>query len=132
MPIVTVTVDQLDHTASLGTSRNHTLVMDRPVAKGGQNKGPMGGETLLMGLGGCFLSNLFAAANGRDIRISNVRVEITAEYDETKPVYTDIHMKVTADSAFTKQFRNLVLIAEKDCISANTLSKAVSLRIDCY
>ncbi len=67
MPTVTVNVDQLDHTASQGAARNHTLIMDRPEAKGGQNLGPMGGEALLMGLGGCFLSNLFAAAIARKI-----------------------------------------------------------------
>ena len=40
--------------------------MDRPEAKGGQNKGPMGGEAMLMGLGGCFMSNPLAAAVARN------------------------------------------------------------------
>lgn len=131
MPTVTVNVDQLDHTASRGTARNHTLIMDRPEAKGGQNKGPMGGEALLMGLGGCFLSNLFAAAIGRDIEINNTRVEINGEVADAPARYTDIHMKVTAECSAPDQFAKLVTIAERGCIAANTLGKAVNLTVEC-
>ena len=131
MPTVTVNVDQQDHTASLGTARNHTLTMDRPEAKGGQNLGPMGGEALLMGLGGCFLSNLFAAAIARDIEISNARTEINGEVADAPARYTDIHMKVTADCSEPDQFTKLVTIAERGCIDANTVGKAVNLTVEC-
>ena len=40
MPTILVNVDQQDHTSSRGEARGHTLIMDRPEAKGGQNKGP--------------------------------------------------------------------------------------------
>ena len=73
MPTILVNVDQQDHTSSRGEARGHALVMDRPEAKGGQNKGPMGGEALLMGLGGCFMSNLLAAAKAREVEISDAR-----------------------------------------------------------
>lgn len=131
MPTVNVHVEQLDHSASEGTARNHTLIMDRPEAKGGQNKGPMGGEALLMGLGGCFLSNLLAAALGRDITISNARAAIRGEIADGKSIYTDIHMKVSAECSAPDQFAKLVLIAERGCIAANTLGKAVNLSIEC-
>lgn len=131
MPTVTVNVDQLDHTASQGTARNHTMIMDRPEAKGGQNKGPMGGEALLMGLGGCFLSNLFAAAASRDIELTNTRVEINGEVADTRPRYTDIHMKVTANCSAPEQLAKLVTIAERGCIAANTLVNAVNLTVEC-
>ena len=131
MPTVTVNVDQLDHTASQGTARNHTLIMDRPEAKGGQNKGPMGGEALLMGLGGCFLSNLFAAAASRDIELTNTRVEINGEVADTRPRYIDIHMKVTANCSAPEQLTKLVTIAERGCIAANTLVNAVNLTVEC-
>ena len=131
MPTVTVNVDQLDHSASQGTARDHTLTMDRPEAKGGQNKGPMGGEALLMGLGGCFLSNLFAAAIARDIEISNASVEINGELADAPARYTDIHMIVTADCSAPDQLTKLVTIAERGCIAANTLRKAVNLSVEC-
>lgn len=131
MPTVTVNVEQLDHTASRGTARDHTLTMDRPEAKAGQNKGPMGGEALLMGLGGCFMSNLFAAAIARDIKITNAKAEVSGEVADAPARYTDIHMKVTADCSAPEEFAKLVTIAERGCIAANTLGKAVNLTVEC-
>ena len=96
MPTIHATVDQLDHSSSRGQARDHTLVMDRPEPKGGQNKGPMGGEALLLGLGGCFMSNLLAAAKAREIAISDASLAIAGELADSPPRYTAIHMKVSA------------------------------------
>ena len=131
MPTIHVTVNQLDHSASHGQARSHSLIMDRPEAKDGQNKGPMGGEALLLGLGGCFMSNLLAAAKARDITISDARTEIAAELADAPPRYTDIHMRVTAQCEPADQLVKLVTIAERGCIVANTLAKAVNLSIEC-
>lgn len=131
MPTVTVSVDQQDHSSSRAQARNHTLTMDRPEAKGGQNKGPMGGEAMLMGLGGCFMSNLLAAAISRDVKITNAHVDISGELAEDAPArYIAIHMKVSADCDQPDQMEKLVTIAERGCIAANTLGKAVKLTIE--
>lgn len=131
MPTVNITVDQIDHTASRGEARDHSHIMDRPETKGGQNKGPMGGETLLMGLGGCFMSNLLAAAKARGIEISNARAKIAGELADGPARYTDIHMTVTAQCSAPEELEKLVTIAERGCIVANTLAKAVKLTIEC-
>ena len=58
-----VTVRQVQATpTSEGQVREHRVLVDRPAAKGGHDRGPMGGELLLVALGGCFMSNLIAAA----------------------------------------------------------------------
>lgn len=54
---VNVRVDQQGLTASKGTAGDHQVVMDRPQSKGGENRGPMGGQVLLMALGGCIVAN---------------------------------------------------------------------------
>lgn len=131
MPTIHATVTQLDHSASEGQVRDHSLTMDRPEAKGGQNKGPMGGEALLLGLGGCFMSNLLAAAKARDIELSHTRTEISGELADTPPRYTDIHMTVTAQCEPATELQKLVTIAERGCIVANTLARAVNLSIEC-
>jgi len=105
--------------------------MDRPEAKGGQDKGPMGGEALLMGLGGCFMSNLFAAALAREIKLSNAHADISGELADAPARYTAIHMKVTADCDPAEELEKLVTIAERGCIVANTLAKAVDLTVEC-
>ena len=67
---IDVNVVQIGLSASEGTSRGHTVVMDRPEAKGGENRGAMGGEHLLMALGGCFMSNLLAAVQAREADVA--------------------------------------------------------------
>ena len=131
MPTVTVNVDQLDHSASQGTARDHTLTMDRPEAKGGQNKGPMGGEALLMGLGGCFMSNLLAAAIAREIDLRDARAEIEGDLADAPPRYTAVRMRVSANCEPATELAKLVLIAERSCIVANTLRNAVELTVEC-
>ncbi len=130
MPTIHITVDQLDHTASHGQARGHALTIDRPEAKGGQNKGPMGGEAMLMGLGGCFMSNLLAAAKAREVELSSARAEIAAEMADSPPRFTDIQMKVSAQCQPPDQLAKLITIAERGCISANTLRQAVNLSIE--
>ena len=131
MATIHVTVTQLDHSASEGQARDHALIMDRPEVKDGQNKGPMGGEALLLGLGGCFMSNLLAAAKARDIKLNHARTEISAELADAPPRYTDIAMQVTAQCEPADALEKLVAIAERGCIVANTLAKAVNLSIKC-
>ena len=131
MPTVNVNIEQLDHTASQATVRNHSMIMDRPESKGGQNKGPMGGEAILMGLGGCFMSNLLAAAAAREIQLTHARADISGELADGPARFTDINMKVFADCSAPDQLPKLMTIAERGCIAANTLKKSVNLSVEC-
>lgn len=131
MATVRVSIGQTDHSASTAKARDHSLTMDRPEAKGGQNKGPMGGEAMLMGLGGCFMSNLLAAAIARDVEISNAHADISGELADAPARYTAIHMKVTADCKPADQLQKLVTIAERGCLVANTLRNALTLTVEC-
>ena len=131
MPTIHVNVEQVDHSSSRGRAREHEWIMDRPESKGGQNKGPMGGEALLMGLGGCFMSNLLAAAKARDIDLQDAKAEISGELADAPARYTAIHMQVSARCDPAAELPKLGVIAERGCISANTLGKAVELTIEC-
>ena len=131
MPTIHATVTQLDHSASLADVRGHRLTIDRPEAKGGQNKGPMGGEALLMGLGGCFMSNLLAAAIARDVRLQDACAEIDGDLADAPPRYTAIRMRVSAHCEPAADLAKLVLIAERGCIVANTLRSALDLTVEC-
>ncbi|MCB1865018.1 MAG: OsmC family protein [Chromatiales bacterium] len=131
MPTIRATVTQLDHSASRAEVRGHTLTIDRPEAKGGQNKGPMGGEVLLMGFGGCFMSTLLAAALARGISLSGVRAEIEGDLaDDAPPRYLAIRMRVSGTCEPAAEFQKLVTIAERGCIVANTLRAAVDLSVE--
>ena len=127
---VQVLVKQIGPSASEGAVRGHTITMDRPVAKGGENRGAMGGETLLMALGGCFMSTLLSAAVSRDTALTGVHLEITATLESAPPSFSAIAMQIRADQMDSEQFPKLVAIAERGCIVANTLRSAVDLKIE--
>jgi len=126
---VQVSVDQIGPTASEGKAREHKVVMDRPEAKGGENRGAMGGENLLMALGGCFMSNLLAAAKSRESDVTDVKLSITGTLGTSPPSYTAVEMKISAIFTDRAKLEKLVTIAERGCIVANTLKNAVDLKI---
>lgn len=126
---VTVEVRQIDATACEGNVRGHRVVMDRPTEKEGQDKGAMGGEVLLMVLGGCFMSNLLAAIRSREARVSDVNMAITGTLESSPPRFMAIEMKVSATYDDRPLMEKLVTIAERGCINANTLKNALELKI---
>ena len=121
------------HQTGLATSeaaiRTHRVLVDRPVAKGGEDRGPMGGELLLAALGGCFMSNLLAAVRAREAAVSNVRATDAGTLAESPSRFEAIEMSVAADCDDRELLEKLVAIAERACIVANTLRQAVSLTV---
>lgn len=130
MASVSVKVEQINSTASRGTARGFEILMDRPEEKGGTNEGMMGGEALLNSLGGCFMSNLLAAAKARNCELVNARAEIDGDLIDSPPRFSAIHMSIAAECNPPDMLDKLVQIAERGCIVANTLKAAVELEIE--
>lgn len=130
MAAVSVTIKQIGVSASDACAREHHLTMDRPQAKGGTNAGMMGGEALLSGLGGCFMSNLLAAATARELTLSAVQLLVTGQLAEEGPSrFVSISLEVSTGCPAPEDFAKLVAIAERGCIVANTLRNAVELLV---
>jgi len=127
--MVKVTVVQKDVTEATATARTHNVTIDRSEAKGGTDRGAMGGEVFLMGLGGCFMSNLLAAIRAREIDATDIAVEINATVEEKPARFSAIDMKVTGKYPDRKEMEKLLIISERACIVANTLKNAVELKI---
>lgn len=119
-----ISANRRGDTASEAHIRDHVVVMDRPQEKGGENQGPMGGETLLAALGGCFMSNLVAAAKAREVELGDVDVTITATIDGSPAVVQRIDMTVTGEAG-VDSLEKLVEVAERGCITANTLKQGM-------
>lgn len=126
---VQVNVNQIGPSASEGAAREHKAIMDRPEAKGGENRGAMGGEHLLMALGGCFMSNLLAAVQSREAAVSNVKLNISGTLETAPPHFSAVEMTVSADHTDKERMEKLIAIAERGCIVANTLKESVKLSI---
>ncbi|WP_209442606.1 hypothetical protein RFN58_22965 [Streptomyces iakyrus] len=61
MPEIGVSLRPAGGSVVVGQARDHTVTIDRPKEKEGTDAGPMGGELLLLALGGCFVSTFLAA-----------------------------------------------------------------------
>jgi putative redox protein len=127
---VRVEVSQIGPSTSECTARQHSALSDRPEAKGGADRGPMGGEMLLMGLGGCFMSNLLAAVRAREADVSDLRISLAATLEGTPARFSAVRLVISGNYADRELMEKLVTIAERGCIVANTIKTAVRLSFE--
>jgi putative redox protein len=125
-----VHVRQQSATTSEGEARGHKVLIDRPVAKEGTDLGMMGGEMLLVALGGCFISNLLAAIRVRQAHISNIDIEITGTLTDNPTRYTAIQLNIMAQYEDPELMDKLVTMSERACIVANSIRSAIDLKFN--
>lgn len=122
-----VKIAQIGPSTSKATARTHSVLVDRPQARGGEDKGPVGGEYMLIGLGGCFTSHLLAAIRTREAKISDVHVSLSGTMDGSPEKFTTINIDVRGVTDDAELLQKLVTIAERSCQVTNTLRDAVPL-----
>lgn len=127
--VVSVEVEQVGPSAGEARARTHTVLVDRPIEKGGSDRGPLGGEYLLISLGGCFLSTLLAAVRTREADVSNVRVSVTGTVGGVPERFESIALRVSGNYSDDGLMRKLVAMAERGCLVTNTLKDAVALSV---
>ena len=128
--IVTVEVEQVGPSTSRATARSHALFVDRPVEKGGEDRGPLGGELLLASLGGCFMSTLLAAVRTREVNVSDVRVSVAGTIGGVPERFESMTLRVSAKYTDDNLMRKLVAMAERGCLVTNTLKDAVLVSVE--
>jgi putative redox protein len=122
-------LEQLGPTTSRATVRSHTVFVDRPVDKGGEDRGPLGGEYQLIALGGCFTSHLLAAIRAREAPVSAVRVDVTGTLDGTPERFTEFTVNVSAACDDPELLSKVVVIAERACQVVNTLKLSATVLV---
>ena len=126
---VRATLEAVEQITSKATVRTHTALVDRGVAKGGLDRGPAGGEYLLVALGGCFTSHLLAAIAARGAEMKNVRVEVTGTMDGTPERFVGFTLDVSSDSRDADLARKMVTIAGRGCQVVNTLRPVANVSV---
>ncbi len=126
---VSVEIEQVGPSTGQATARTHTVFVDRPTDKGGHDRGPLGGEYLLVSLGGCFLSTLLAAVKTRGADVSNVRVSVAGTIGGVPERFESMAVRVNAAYKDKDEMRKLLTIAERGCLVTNTLRDAVALSL---
>jgi len=129
MTTMKIQVRQVSASTSEATLRTHHVLIDRPVEKGGTDRGPMGGDLFLASVGGCFMSNLLAAIRARGEQISDAHLEVIGTIAESPARFSALELYVAADGANPELLEKLVEIADRGCIMMNTLRGKLDVRI---
>jgi putative redox protein len=109
--------------------REHIVLVDRPLPKGGTDAGPMGGEYFLASVGGCFMSTLLAAIKTRGADVSNVQTHVIGTLAESPTRYTSVELEVSGEYTDADLFARLVEIAENGCIMVQTLKRGIDFGV---
>jgi len=128
---IAIEVVQQGPTTSEARIRGHRVSIDRPVEKGGEDQGPMGGELFLASVGGCFMSTLLAAIRAREADVDDLSIEVqgTLDDDGGPARYTALELVISGRSADPALFRKLVTIAERSCIMWVTLAPLLPMAV---
>ena len=128
---------QISASTSEATMGRHQVLIDRPLAKGGSDAGPMGGEVFLAAVGGCFMSNLLAAIKAREADIGEVRVEVVAALADSPARFAAVELRVAAERSDKELLERLVEIDVPDLTQEVEQKKAVveqrqSIKVSCW
>jgi putative redox protein len=124
-----IVVEQIASSTAKASARSHSVLIDRPEAKGGTDRGPLGGELMLIGFAGCFMSNLLAAIRARNAAISHIRIEADGTMEGTPERFTAFTLNISANHSDPALVRKVISIADRACAVTNTLRLAASVAI---
>ena len=127
---ISVEVTQIGTSTSRGTARTHSVVIDRPTEKGGEDRGPLGGELLLLSFGGCFMSTLLAAIRTREADVTDVSLTVEGTVGGVPERFEALRMRLRAKYSDAELMRKLIVMAERGCLVTNTLRDAVLISVE--
>lgn len=125
--VISVQMDQQSLTATQGQARQHTVLIDRPETKEGTDLGMMGGEMLLVALGGCFMSNLLEIVRTREAAVSNIHVDVLGTMGTAPSRFEAVELQISAVFEDQATMEKYVTMAERACLVANTLRPAMDV-----
>jgi len=80
-----------DYQSVVDNNRNHSVVIDLPQEKGGNNSGPTALELCVMSFSGCVGTIFAMVAKKMRLDFDKLEVEVTAEQKNNAPTVTDVH-----------------------------------------
>jgi organic hydroperoxide reductase OsmC/OhrA len=83
--------------AAVGWSNGRAITIDRSAAAGGLGIGFNGGELLLLSVGACYCNDLFREADRMNVKITNVHIEVEANWGGDPVRATDLRLSVRVE-----------------------------------
>ena len=129
---LSVNLKQNGDSTVLGRARAHSVVIDRPHVKGGKDRGPMGGELLLLSLGGCYFSTFLAAMKAEygDFPTEPIEIMVTGILGSVPSRITDITLTMYASMLSKEKLEKPAVKAERGCIVHNSIKSSIPVHFN--
>lgn len=116
--------------AAVGRAGVHSVVADRPEGKaGGAGLGFNGGELLALAIGGCFCNDLQVLADEMGLKIANLSISVTLEFDGQPSRTTAARMDVHCTLADGSDPSELIARAQALTNIGNSVRQGIELEI---
>jgi putative redox protein len=115
---------------SVGWTGQHSLVIDRSPADGGQGMGFNGGQLLLLALGACYANDVFREAAKRDLEVVGIRVVVECDWegDPVRARNVQFSTRVEADAS-EDEIMDLIHHVDRIAEIHNTLRAGVDVEL---
>lgn len=84
---------------------------------------------LLLALGGCFMSNLIAAAKARDLLVTDLKVVVHGDLGSAPPRFESAMLEVHGCCHDEDGLQKVIKVAERGCIVTNTLRAGIDVAV---
>ncbi|MDD5085456.1 MAG: OsmC family protein [Candidatus Omnitrophica bacterium] len=117
-----VRIDYLGGKRFKAYCRQHSFNIDLPAVKGGSDSAPNPAEYFLSSLGACMSLYGLKYCENTGIMCENLRVTLTAEFDESASYITKINCVLTASSLNLGDKKEDFINAMKQCLVGQTIA----------
>lgn len=117
-----VRIDYLGGKRFRAYCRQHSFNIDLPAVKGGSDSAPNPAEYFLSSLGACMSLYGLRYCENTGIMCENMRVTLTAEFDENASYITKINCTVVASSLNLGDKKEDFINAMKQCLVGQTIA----------
>lgn len=114
----------------MGSSGEHSLVVDRPKGKaGGLGLGFNGAELIALALGGCFSNDLRYVAHSTGVALGSVSISVSVELAGEPLLITSASMTASCETLDGSDPLALIEKAKAVCTVGNSLAKGFPVSI---
>jgi len=123
-------------TSTVDNGRGHSIIIDLPIEKGGEDKGPTALELTVMGLAGCISTIYTLISKKRKVEIENLEVEVKALPSKTRVPFSKAIINVKVKSRENlEDLEKIMLLTMRTCPVGSIFSAAgieINMKVEKY
>jgi putative redox protein len=124
-----VSVRHIRDNQLMGTARQHAVIFDQTLEKGGTDLGVTPSELLLFALGSCMTFNMLHYARRNGMKITQLEVDLADEVSKSPERISKVAAQVCVSGDLAEEEIRRLLHSAKGCKIHNTLSVSPQIEV---